>query len=434
MRLQPNLSATAGLSRPCMHIRGAEQPKSGTARVGVKDQCFKCFQIIKMGKTMSIECENERLIGLIYDAASDSRRWAYVHQALQQSFNADALNWAQHDFNSGEGRILDSIGYDRSYLRSYTGRYVTLNKWLQAQWYIPPGQVHLGEEILTEVQLVQTKFYIEWLKPQGLLHRICVVVKQEGQQVFYLEALRSKSKGPYDKQAKLFLGSLLPHLQQAMQRNVYFWRSAIMKDVIDSWPCALLAVDKHARPLFMNRAAEQIVHDQSIFCPNSESLSLTGLKSASSFQELIAAAASGSLTDSGYQAGEAMIIPRRNHRTPAWVVVAPLSRKLRTVVSQEVEVALVYIYLPEFVGAIQQTMLKTFFKLTPAEQKLAQLILEGCRLDEAAERLGITKNTARTHMKHIYSKTNTECQTDLVRLLLGVPSSQLLPDKLVLVA
>ncbi len=377
---------------------------------------------------MLTNVENERLIGLIYDAASDNRRWVYVLKEMQQSLNAKVVNWSEFDFKRKEGKILDSIGYDQLYLRSYTEKYAPINKWLQEQWYISPDKVSLGEEILTEAQLIQTKFYAEWLKPQGLFHRICAVVKQEDQRVFYLEALRSKAKGPYDYQAKLYLSSLLPHLQQAMQRNNYFWQLAVLKDVIDSWPCALLAVDKDARPLIMNRAAEQIVHDQNIFCPNLDRLSLTGLKSASRFHELIANAAS-STSANGSQAGEVMIIPRRNNRLPIWAVVVPLSRKLRSVVCQEGEIALVYIYLPEFGGVLQETMLKAFFGLTPAEQRLVLLIIEGCRLDEVAERLSISKNTVRTHMKSIYCKTKTDCQTDLVRLLLGGLWGQLLSAK-----
>lgn len=381
---------------------------------------------------MLTNVENDRLIGLIYDAASDSRRWVYVLQELKQDLNADAVNWSEFDFEHREGKILDSIGYNQLYVSSYAENYASLNVWLQEQGSTLEGRVSLGEEILTEAQLIKTKFYLEWLKPQGLLHRICAVVKQEDKRIFYLEALRSKAKGRYDKQAKLYLDSLLSHLQQAMQRNSYFWRLAVLKDVTDSWPCALLVLDKHARPLIMNRAAEKLVHDQNIFCPNLERLSPTGLKAASKFHEMVANAASSRSFVNGSQTSEAMIIPRRNHRVPVWVVVAPPSRKLRPVVCQEVEIALVYIYLPELVGTLQETMLKTLFGLTPAEQRLALLILEGCRLDEAAERLGVSKNTVRTHMKNIYYKTKTECQTDLVRLLLcgQWESPCLLPNRL----
>jgi DNA-binding CsgD family transcriptional regulator len=374
---------------------------------------------------MLTDVEKARLIGLIYDAASDSRQWFYVLQELQRSFDADATSWGEFDFTHRKGEILDSIGYGQSYLRSYAENYSSLNMWLQERWCIPPGQVLLSEEILSEAELVQTKFYAEWLKPQNLHHRICAVVRQEGQRIFYLEALRSKAKDPYGQQAIQCLSALLPSLQQAMQRNSYFWQLAVIKEVIDRWPQALLVVNRHAKPLIMNRIAEHLVRDETLFLPNLEKLSLTGLKSSVIFHQFIEKAATQSSNNDGNQTNEAMIVPRRLDQPPIWFVVSPLSRKLRKVVCQEEQVALVYVYTPEVLGSLQKEMIKTFFGLTPAEQRLAQLILEGCRLDAAADRLGISRNTARTHMKRIYAKTNTENQSDLVRLILGGPWKQI---------
>lgn len=375
--------------------------------------------------------KNDRLVELIYDAASDSRRWLYVLKELKQNLNADAVNWSEFDVERRKGRILDSIGYSQSYLSSYAETYAALNVWLQELWSMVPGRVSLGEEILTEAQLTKTKFYVEWLEPQGLIYRICLIVKQKDQRIFYLEALRSKAKYPYDKHAKLYLSSLLPHLQQALQRNDYLWQLAVFKDIFDRWSCALLVVDKHARPLMMNCAAEQLLHDKSIFDINFNRLTPTGLKAASRFKDMVVKAASYTSTGDANQTNEAMVVPRRNHRIPVWIIVTPLSRKLRVVVCQEVEVALVYVYLPENVRTLQESMLKTLFGFTPAEQRLVLLILEGWRLHEAAASLGISINTARTHMKRIYVKTKTQCQADLVRVLLsgGWESLSYVPDQ-----
>lgn len=56
------------------------------------------------------------------------------------------------------------------------------------------------------------------------------------------------------------------------------------------------------------------------------------------------------------------------------------------------------------------------YGLTPAEGRLAHLILDGSGLAEAAQRIGVSRNTARTQMKQIYAKTDTHSQADLIRL------------------
>ncbi|MCW6506777.1 helix-turn-helix transcriptional regulator [Lichenifustis flavocetrariae] len=61
----------------------------------------------------------------------------------------------------------------------------------------------------------------------------------------------------------------------------------------------------------------------------------------------------------------------------------------------------------------------SFFGLTPAEARLAYEMAHGDGLGACARRLGITPNTARTHLKHVFEKTGTRRQAELLRLLLS---------------
>ena len=44
-------------------------------------------------------------------------------------------------------------------------------------------------------------------------------------------------------------------------------------------------------------------------------------------------------------------------------------------------------------------------------------LINGKSVDEASERLHITPNTARSHLKKIFSKTQTKKQGEIVRLV-----------------
>jgi DNA-binding CsgD family transcriptional regulator len=61
--------------------------------------------------------------------------------------------------------------------------------------------------------------------------------------------------------------------------------------------------------------------------------------------------------------------------------------------------------------------LREAFKLTPAEVRIAQLIASGESLDDAAEILGIQRETARVQLKAVFSKTDTHRQGELVALM-----------------
>jgi len=64
------------------------------------------------------------------------------------------------------------------------------------------------------------------------------------------------------------------------------------------------------------------------------------------------------------------------------------------------------------------TVLRRLYGLTAAEARVAGEILRGNGIDEAAARLGLKRETVRTHLKHIFTKVGTTRQADLVRLLL----------------
>jgi len=65
--------------------------------------------------------------------------------------------------------------------------------------------------------------------------------------------------------------------------------------------------------------------------------------------------------------------------------------------------------------------LRRLYGLTPAEARLAQALVAGEHLNDIAEHLGITKETARSQLKAVFAKTDTHRQAELVRvLLLGV--------------
>jgi DNA-binding CsgD family transcriptional regulator len=63
-------------------------------------------------------------------------------------------------------------------------------------------------------------------------------------------------------------------------------------------------------------------------------------------------------------------------------------------------------------------LLSELFNLTPAEANLALQLANGLTLDEASTELGISRNTAKTQLSSVFSKTGVTRQTNLVQLIL----------------
>jgi DNA-binding NarL/FixJ family response regulator len=58
-------------------------------------------------------------------------------------------------------------------------------------------------------------------------------------------------------------------------------------------------------------------------------------------------------------------------------------------------------------------------RLTPREQELLELLAKGYSYKELSDKLGITINTVRTHLQHIYEKLHVQSRTQAVLKFLG---------------
>lgn len=81
--------------------------------------------------------------------------------------------------------------------------------------------------------------------------------------------------------------------------------------------------------------------------------------------------------------------------------------------------AVILIRDPQRGGEPEKAMLRSLFDLTPAEAELARCLTAGNSLDESAAALSISRNTARAHLRAIFSKSGITRQTELMRLMLN---------------
>jgi DNA-binding CsgD family transcriptional regulator len=84
--------------------------------------------------------------------------------------------------------------------------------------------------------------------------------------------------------------------------------------------------------------------------------------------------------------------------------------------------ALVLIIDPELEPEPRAALLRLLYGLTKAEADVALLVLRGQGLTPIAEELSVSMTTVRTHLQHVFNKTDTHRQAELVRFLLAICS------------
>lgn len=84
--------------------------------------------------------------------------------------------------------------------------------------------------------------------------------------------------------------------------------------------------------------------------------------------------------------------------------------------------ATVVVIDPETDSATPAELLRRRFGLTAGETSVALMVLHGGGVKAIAEGLSVSPATVKTHLQHIFDKTGTHRQAELVRLLLSLRS------------
>jgi DNA-binding CsgD family transcriptional regulator len=79
----------------------------------------------------------------------------------------------------------------------------------------------------------------------------------------------------------------------------------------------------------------------------------------------------------------------------------------------------IYVRDCELVPGVQSEFVGQIFDLTPAEAAVTHRLTVGLSLEDTATSLSISRNTARAHLRSIFSKSGITRQTELVRLVLN---------------
>ena len=368
------------------------------------------------------------LVWLVYEALRNEQAWIEVLGRLQHLVAAEAVVLGWHDSAAGSGACLHQVGMDPVLVGRYEAEFSVKNPWLQADRLYQTRAIVTGEDILPNVDLVKTEFYREYLRPQRLLHWLCGVACRRGSEFWYLTAARRSGRPSFDEADKRGLACLLPHVERVLELS---WELACERsarhallDVLDQLSTAIVVVDAEARPIMVNAAAEHILGLGDGMTVHGRRLEALWHSERTRLMALIASSCAGS-NGRASGAGGHLKITRPSGLRPFLVIVSPLPTVYCDGAGQQRRVAAVVIkdtQAEPHTSAANRREIAELYELTPAEEKLLDLILDGSGLFEAAEQLGVSRNTARTHMKRIYVKTGTRRQAELVRRLAHLTS------------
>ena len=373
---------------------------------------------------MSHEERLHRLLPEVYEAAANPDLWPPLLGDLAEHLGGTACALTVHNFGLHEGTIYKASGYDPDCVRSYAERYAPRNPGLgEERRYRPCGTISLGQELVPEAELVGSEFYNEWLRPQGLHHRLCAVVRRDGGSAVYLSVMRPPAKEAFGPEEIARARPLLPHLEQAVRLHRRLTLLQMERDAaqhaLDLLPTGILLVDDRSKVVVANRRAEEILEA-------GDGLTVRGgaVRAVDETDRLRTMVAGAVRTAQGRATtpGGALTVSRRSAKRPLSVLVSPMRGSCDLLGAAGPALAAVLVVDPEQPVNVDEERLCQLYGLTRVEARLAWQIAQGKSVEEAAAALRIAVNSARTYLKRIFDKTGVHRQAELVRLLLIGPA------------
>jgi len=367
--------------------------------------------------------ELSSLLGILYAAPLDREKWQVFLDRLC-ALTETACGYMV-SIRPDEGNVLlggGGLNFNPDILQLYNEHYGAKDPYITPVTSNPRIGIIQAEELLPHADLIQSELYNDLLRRYDLEFMTVVSSDKFTGEGDFFPLWRSPKQGPMNSDSIHLLEMLLPHIQTALRLRTKVRgcdeSELFSETALNSMSIATLLVSGNGRVRQMNQNAAVCLQSGDGLLLQDGKLTANDLYERAQLESLISAAASGGNRSEGALGG-AIKISRVRAPDTLHVTVIPTPQESQ--ISASGSSALIFVNDPSSLPRPRGTLLRQLYGLTPSEARVADLLLEGSEVREAAERLGITLETCRFHIKRVLAKTGTRRQAELIRLMLSLP-------------
>jgi DNA-binding CsgD family transcriptional regulator/PAS domain-containing protein len=355
-------------------------------------------------------------IGAIYDCALDPHLWPDTCRKIADLCESTAGGICVHDMRHVQNDQLFVFGYQPEFLEKLGSHYAQ-SPMAAADIVSKIGDVSALS--MMRLELLGSRFAREVLEPFGLLDIIWFPALRTGGRMASMHASRSE-KAPHYQQFEIGLLKLLsPHVCRALAisdaLDIRALRSEMLEKTLDALVTGVFLTSRDGRVVYMNAAAErQVKTGNSIRIVNNR-ISPTDPATRAALSKAIDKA---SRDDIDLDTSEHSLAIPDIDGAGYVATLLPVDRGQRSgIIAPFAASVAVFTKDPAEAPLMPGEAFARLYRLTGGELRVLLALTQGLGAKEAADMLGISEPTARTHLQHIFSKTDTTRQADLLRLL-----------------
>ena len=367
---------------------------------------------------MSDDPRIDDVVARVYDAALDETLWSGIATAIAKAFDSTSAIIDTRGATSGEycldltQNLLESVEIYRAY-------YWQRDVWIERARELGLSGVFASKDLISDSELLRTEFYFDCLRQSDHFYVVGSVFPIDRDQLGALGIHRPQRGKTYTDADKQRVGTFVPHLQRALQLrrrlgSLTMERQAAL-DALERTGMATLVVTRTAQLLYANTQAENLLRQGDALRVAAGRLSAIGKEAGARLIRAVRDAVDVAAQRNG-GLDTAMTV-RRGERLPLTVLIAPF-RPARDGFGAPIPAAIIFIRDPE-TQSPSLAGLRALFGLTAAEASIASGIAEGRSLEAIAAARAISPNTAKTHLKSVFAKTEAKRRGELIALILG---------------
>lgn len=347
----------------------------------------------------------------IGDAVIDPALWPEIMEQISRAVAASGAVLLQSDVRGSD--VPRTAGVAEMISNYFANGWHTRD--IRADRGIPlllAGQkVVTDQDILTPEEMTRSDYYAEAVLPFGFQWFAAVGFSAQSA-LWALVIQRTRKEEAFDRDVIHALGSLVPDLNQAATLSKAVGKATLssITNALDLVKQPAIALDRLGFVLQTNEAAVHIFDDE--FCVRYRRLRLKDRQAQAALDSFIDQLRT--ITDRDALIGSPIFV-RRQSKWPLIIHTLPVEGAARSPFLGAR--ALLIISDPNLNRVPRLDLLARTFGLSPSEARLAPLIAAGLSPEQAASKLGLAYETARSHLKSIFAKTGTRRQSELVALL-----------------
>ena len=365
-----------------------------------------------------------QLIGGIYDAVLNPDAWNVILPRIGAFVGGSSGGLFAHDSSRRSGNVFYEFGTDPNFRHLYLEKYMTMDPMFGTYFVLDVGEVFSTSTVMSHAEFLQSRFYKEWIRPQGWIDNVCVYLDRtpEGHAGFSL--FRHEREGLADEPTRERLRLLVPHLRRAVLigKLIEFKsaQSATFADALDGLSAGTLFVDSSGRIIHANAAGQAMIANGDVLRAPLGRLVASDPDVNRALRGIFQAADTGDAAI-GVRGVAVPLVARDGERYVAHVLPLSSGARRSAGVSYAAAAAL-FVQKAALATRSPPEAIARTYRLTAMEVRVLLAIVEVGGVPEVAGTLGIGESTVKTHLKRLYEKTGARRQADLVKLFAGYTS------------